>query len=137
MYTIFLFSILAEAAVDPSMVWWWDTAQKIGAGASFVLGIGVAFLWRALENKDKALAAQQQAWQAIVDAKDKQFQTEVTYSKERDKQTLTVMLELTNLIKGMDSRDISNAKDYGIGLKAVLDAVMELKTMIRDHFPRN
>lgn len=130
------YSILAQVPGEPTISWWWETAQKIGPGASFVLGVVVVVLWKAWVDKDKQLVAQANAWQLIVDAKDKQFQSEVAYSKERDKQTLTVMIELTTLIKGIDTRDISSAKELDNGIKAVLEAVADLKNTIREHLPR-
>lgn len=111
-----LHTLLAQAPSDPSFSWWWDVAQKVGAGATFVMGVVLCFLWRAYQ------------------AKDAQLTSEVAYSKERDKQTLTVMLELTTLIKGMDVRDSKSSDRLDAGVTAILSSISELKHTIREHF---
>jgi hypothetical protein len=108
-----IFHLLAQASIttDPTFSWWWDTAQKVGAGATFVLGIVVFVLARAYSDKDKALAS------------------EVVYSKDRDKQTLTVMLELTALIRGIDQRDKETAGSTAV----VIAAIADVKATILQH----
>lgn len=111
-------TFLAQASgstMDPAFSWWWDTAQKVGAGATFVLGAVVVALARAYSEKDKALT------------------TEVAYSKERDKETLKVMLELTQLIKGIDQRD----KDASGNTAELLRAIADVKSCILQHLGNN
>lgn len=107
--------LIAEVNPDPTFSWWWDTAQKVGAGATFVLGVVVCFLWKAYLDKDKQLGA------------------EVSYQKDRDKQNLTVMLELTNLVKTMDQRDTKSADETKASTGEVLKAIGELKNLIIQH----
>lgn len=110
-----ILSTLADVPGDPNFSWWWDTAQKVGAGATFVLGIVVAFLWKAYLDKDKQLGV------------------EVAYSKERDKQTLTVMLELTSLIKGIDQQNKVDASVFAAGISSLLTAISDVKATVIAH----
>lgn len=108
--------LLAQVEADPTFSWWWDVAQKVGAGATFVMGVVLCFLWRAYQ------------------AKDAQLSSEVAYSKERDKQTLTVIMELTTLIRGIDERDKKAASDGQMGTAEILKSIQELKSLVREHF---
>ncbi len=110
-----LMPFLAVDPTDPNFSWWWDTAQKVGAGATFVLGIVVAFVWKAYLDKDKQLGA------------------EVLYGKERDKQTLTVMLELTALIKGIDQQNKVDASVFQSGIASLLAAIADVKNTVIQH----
>ncbi len=88
---------------------WFDIAQKIGSGAAFVLGIGLIFLWRA-------------------------YLQELTYSKQRDAQTLTVLLNLTNLMETNIERDKETAARAETNMTALLNAVAELRELVRSHY---
>lgn len=108
--------ILAQAAPDASILnGWWDIAQKVGSGGFLVSGVVVFFLAKAYDAKDKALTA------------------EVAYSKDRDKQTLTVMTEYTTLIKTMDARDVLSVSEAKSGTTSILKAIDDLKGTIMHH----
>ena len=112
--------IIAQAAPDPTTInGWWDIAQKLGSGGALVLGVVIYFLARAYTEKDKQLTA------------------EVAYSKERDKSTMTIMLELTALIKGMDQRDRDYEGKHHDGLQTLLKELLELKTLLKEHLNTN
>ena len=90
---------------------WWDVAQKIGSGAAFVLGIGIYFVWRA-------------------------YTGEVKYSKERDRQTLEMLMKLTTVIDGMEKRDEKAAATHDETKRELLAAIGDLKETIVTHFAR-
>ncbi len=112
-------AILAQAASDTSIAGAWDVAQKVGAGGALVLIVVVIFLWKAYL------------------AKDKQLTDEVTYSKDRDKQTLTVMIELTALIRGIDKRDIDSAGANAVSTKELMTVLAEIKGLIKEHINKS
>lgn len=58
---------------------WWDIAQAVGAGATFVLGPLAYFLWRAREE-------------------------DLKYIREADKNTLRILSELT-IVMQTDGKD--------------------------------
>ena len=91
---------------------WWDIAQKVGSGAAFVLGVAVVYLWRA-------------------------YLGEVKYSKERDKQTLEVLIKLTTIVEGIERRDDRTEIRHEETKKALLEAIADLKDTITNHFARH
>lgn len=111
-----MIAILAQASVESStLATAWDVAQKVGSGGALVLIVVVYYLGRAYQQKDAALTA------------------EVAYSKDRDKQTLTVMLELTALIRGMDKRDADFNTAWSTGTASLMAAIVDVKNTIREH----
>ena len=93
------------------MTEWWDIAQKVGSGAAFVLGIGVWAVWKA-------------------------YREEVTYSKDRDRQTLEVLLKLTKITEGIDKRDEMSERYQSDSKRELLEAIRDLKTTIIAHFDK-
>lgn len=117
----------ATSAADPTLSWWWETVQKIGAGATFVMGVVLVFLWRAYQAKDAQITT-------VTKEKDAQLAVEVAYSRDRDKQTLVVMSELMTLIRGIDERDKKAADSSLTSTSEILKAITELKGIVREHF---
>jgi hypothetical protein len=99
--------LLAQAS--ESISGWFDIAQKIGSGAAFVMGLGIVFLWRA-------------------------YAAELKYSKSRDQQTLTVLLNLTKIVENLESRDKEFAVLHKESTNALLSAINGLKDLITDHY---
>ena len=78
---------------------WWEIAKDVGAGATFVLGPLVYFLWTAW-TKDR------------------------DYIREADKNTLKILSELTNLMQA-DGKD--GERRHGEVLKAIQQSVESMK----------
>lgn len=74
----------------------------------FVLGIGGLFLWRA-------------------------YQEELKYSKGRDAQTLTVLAELTRVMKDLENREAEMLKQQAKSSENLMVAVTQLTDMVRKH----
>ncbi len=98
----------------------------IGPGATVVLVVGFYFLGRAYAKKDEEL-------KTTIDKKDTQLAAEVVYSKDTARQMLTVMAELTSLIRGMDQRDTSSTVEIKALFQTVIASINELKHATRDH----
>lgn len=81
----------------PTFAEWFEIAKYIGAGATFVLGPVAVALWRA-------------------------YQGEVTYSKTRDRETLTLLQTLSTRI---DDDSKSNAQ--------ILTAITDLRDLVVEH----
>lgn len=130
--------ILAEVVTDPSGLNGWfsalfDIAQKLGIGATVVLGVGYYIQWK--EKREQATD-----WKDLLIKKDTQLAQEVTYGKDRDRQTLTLLSELTTVIRNIDTRDTAEVGAASISRRELLEAVKEvgtsvagLKTMILEH----
>lgn len=80
---------------------WFEIAKYIGAGGAFVLGVVCWKLWGA-------------------------YREEVTYSKTRDRETLTVLAAMAS-----QSKDISNMKERRED--RILQAIHDLKQTILSH----
>ena len=83
---------------------WWDVAKYVGAGGAFVLGI---VCWK--------------IWQA--------YQEEVKYSKQRDRETLTVLAEMVKEDAALATK-LDHNKDQ------VLSAVADLKSTVLRHMEK-
>ncbi len=118
-----LLSILAEAVPDPTgLSGWWDIAQKVGGGATLAMGFGLWWMNRELGRRD-----------AVIDKKDTDLKAEVQYSKDRDKQTLTVISELTAVVKAMDKRDSDGVSVTETNTTKILGAIADLRGVIIEH----
>lgn len=87
---------------------WWDIARYVGAGGAFVLGITSHLLWKA-------------------------FREEVAYTKARDKETLNVLMTLTNVIKEGDSSGSRRSDSMTAGLQELRHAIEKLDGTIQTH----
>jgi hypothetical protein len=80
---------------------WWEIAKFVGAGGAFVLGAVAYKLWNA-------------------------YQSELTYSKARDREMLTVLNTLTTTLDKSDQAQAS--RDSGLQR-----AIENLSELIREH----
>ena len=92
----------AQKMNDSGFSNWWEVAKYIGAGATFVLGIVVWKLWPA-------------------------YQSELQYSKQRDRETLDILSALTKVVQGNDLRATEAQRE-------VLAAIERLSDTIHTHF---
>lgn len=88
---------------------WFEMAQKVGSGAAFILGIGMIFLWRA-------------------------YTKELEYSKSRDTQTITVLLNLTKIVENLEQRDRDFLVKQETTAAAVMVAINGLRELIVSHY---
>jgi len=99
----------AQGVETISLPGWWDITQKAGAGAAVVLGPVIFYLWKA-------------------------YQGETKYSKERDTQTLTVMLTLTKLIEDLNRKEDTASEKQEVMKVELLKAIGGLEAIIREHW---
>lgn len=91
---------------------WWDIAQLAGAGAALVLGVAVRAVWH--------------KWNADQDYHRARYLAIEAYQREADRNTLTVLGDLTNVLKN-DSRDIEQKHTQLLG------AIQQAVESIRSH----
>ena len=87
---------------------WWEIAKYAGAGATFVLGVVLWKLWPS-------------------------YQDEVKYSKQRDRETLDVLVALTKVVNDAERRSSEVHNQNTEGIKAVLVAINRLSETIQNH----
>lgn len=111
-----LAATIAQIAASPDTGgWWsflWDVAQKVGSGGFVVASVIIYKLWPS-------------------------YQAELAYSKDREKQTLTVLLELTTLIRGLDAHDKDAVSRHVESTKTVMDAIGKLSSLIERHLEKS
>jgi hypothetical protein len=118
-----LLSILAADAEISSLDGWWGITQKLGIGATFILGLWVFVLLKQRADETKV-------WQAALKDKEAQLATEVAYGKSRDRETLTVMSELMGLTRSIDARDKDSIGAVVANQKEVLSAISQVGAQV-------
>ncbi len=118
-------AILADAAAPidfTSLSGWWELAKSVGPGATLAMGVGL--WWMAAELKRRS---------DTIKEKDTDLKAEVTYSKDLTTKQLTVISELTTVIRGIDKRDVDSITLVDNNTRQILSAITDLKTTIINH----
>lgn len=120
-----LLPLIAEASGSmdlTSLNGWWELAKQVGPGAT--LAMGVAIWWLIAELGRRSV---------IIKDKETDLKAEVAYSKDLTTKQLTVISELTTVIKGIDKRDIDSVSAVDTNTKQILGAIADLKSTIIQH----
>lgn len=117
--------LLAEAsgAIDfTSLSGWWELAKSVGHGATLAMGVGIWWLVAELGRRT-----------VTIKEKDSDLKAEVAYSKDLTTKQLTVISELTTVIRGIDKRDIDSVNAVDANTNKILGAITDLKNTIITH----
>ncbi len=117
--------LLAEASgtIDfTSLSGWWELAKSVGPGATLAMGFGLWWMAAELTRRSNT-----------IKEKDTDLKTEVTYSKDLTTKQLTVISELTTVIRGIDKRDIDSVTAVDSNTRQILSAIADLKGTIIQH----
>lgn len=120
-----MITILADAPgpIDfTTLAGWWELAKSVGPGATLAMGVGL--WWMAAELGRRS---------ATIKDKDTDLKAEVAYSKELTTKQLTVISELTVVIRGIDKRDIDSATLVDNNTNKILTAIKSLETTVIQH----
>jgi hypothetical protein len=119
------FHLLAEAAAPidfTTLSGWWELARSVGPGATLAMGVGI--YWMSAELKRRS---------DTIKEKDTDLKAEVSYSKDLTTKQLTVISELTTVIKGIDKRDIDSVTLVDTNTNKILTAIGALEKTIITH----
>lgn len=118
-------AILADTqgSIDfTSLSGWWELAKSVGPGATLAMGFGLWWMAAELTRRN----------QTIKD-KDTDLKNEVSYSKELTTKQLTVISELTTLVRAIDKRDMDSVTVADGNTKQILSAIKSLETTVIQH----
>lgn len=113
----------ASGTIDfTSLSGWWELAKTVGPGATVAMGVGLWWMNGELGRRNK-----------VIETKEADLKAEVTYGKELTTKQLTVISELTTVIKGIDKRDIDSVTAVDANTNKILGAIGDLKNTIIQH----